>query len=105
MAAEIAIKRAIKAGSLKESPFVDSVAAISAGVLNDEALLDLCYVEDRDASVDANIVMTGGGRFVEAQASGEEATFTHDQLQQLLKLAEGGIADLTARQQAILATI
>ncbi len=105
LAAEIAIKRAIKAGRLQESPFVDSVAAISVGVLNDEALLDLCYVEDRDASVDANIVMTGGGRFVEAQAAGEEATFTHDQLQQLLKLAEGGIADLTARQQAILATI
>ena len=105
LAAEIAIKRAIAAGDLQESPFVDSVAAISVGILEDVALLDLCYVEDRDASVDANIVMTGKGRFVEAQASGEEATFSHDQLQQLLKLAEGGIADLTARQQAVLATI
>lgn len=105
LAAEIAVQRAIKAGSLEESPFVDNVAAVSVGILNDEALLDLCYVEDRDASVDANIVMTGSGQFVEAQASGEEATFSHDQLQSLLGLAAKGIEELTARQKAVLETI
>lgn len=105
LAAEIAIRRAIKAGQLEASPFVDSVAAVSVGILNEEPLLDLCYVEDRDASVDANIVMTGKGRFVEAQASGEEATFTHQQLQHLLNLAEAGIAELTAQQLALLERI
>jgi ribonuclease PH len=105
LAAEIAVQRAIKAGNLEESPFVDNVAAVSVGILNDEALLDLCYVEDRDASVDANIVMTGSGQFVEAQASGEEATFSHDQLQSLLGLAAKGIEELTARQKAVLETI
>lgn len=105
LAAEIAIQRAIKAGSLKESPFVDSVAAISVGILDDQPLLDLCYVEDRDASVDANIVMTGSGKFVEAQASGEEATFTHEELQDLLGLAKGGIEDLNRMQQAVLADL
>lgn len=105
LAAEIAVRRAIKAGNLEESPFVDNVAAISVGILNDEALLDLCYVEDRDASVDANIVMTGGGQFVEAQASGEEATFSHDQLQSLLGLAAKGIEELTAKQNAVLESI
>lgn len=105
LAAEIAIRRAIKAGNLVESPFVDSVAAVSVGILNDEILLDLCYEEDRDASVDANIVMTGNGRFVEAQASGEEATFSGEQLQQLLRLAELGISELTAQQNSVLANI
>ncbi len=105
LAAEIAIKRAIAKGDLEQSPFTDSVAAVSVGILNDVALLDLCYVEDRDASVDANIVMTGQGRFVEAQASGEEATFSHQQLQDLLQLAEGGIAELTAMQKAVLASV
>ena len=105
LAAEIAVRRAIAAGSLEESPFIDSVAAVSVGIVEDEALCDLCYVEDRDASVDANIVMTGNGQFVEAQASGEEATFSHDQLQQLLSLAATGIAELTAKQQAVLAGI
>jgi len=105
LAAEIAIRRAIKAGNLEASPLIDSVAAVSVGILNDMALLDLCYEEDRDASVDANIVMTGTGKFVEAQASGEEATFTHDQLLQLLALAQTGITELTARQQAVLENI
>ncbi len=105
LAAEIAIQRAIKAGSLKESPFVDSVAAISVGIVEDQALLDLCYVEDRDASVDANIVMTGSGNFVEAQASGEEATFSYEQLNELLAIAKGGIEQITTLQREILSRI
>lgn len=105
LAAEIAIQRAIKAGNLEESPFIDSVAAISVGIVEDRALLDLCYTEDRDASVDANIVMTGTGNFVEAQASGEEATFSYDQLNELIALAKVGIEQITALQKDILSNI
>jgi len=103
LAAELAVQRAIRAGKLAASPFRDSVAAVSVGLLEGAALLDLCYVEDRDAAVDANIVMTGGGQFVEAQASGEEATFSHDQLQELLALARAGLETLTRLQQEALA--
>ena len=71
--------------------------------MSGRALLDLCYVEDRDAEVDANIVMTGSGRFVELQASGEEATFTREESAALIALAEKGIAELVAAQAAALA--
>jgi ribonuclease PH len=62
----------------------------------------LNYVEDKDAEVDANVVMTGRGQFVEVQSSGEESTFSHEQLQQLLGLAQKGLKDLTAAQAAFL---
>jgi ribonuclease PH len=103
LAAEIAVRRAIHRGALSASPFRDSVAAVSVGIVDGQCLLDLCYVEDRDASVDANIVMTGGGQFVEAQASGEEATFSHEQLTELLALAQSGIATLGQLQAESLA--
>ena len=103
LAGEIAIRRAIHKGKLQVSPFSDNVAAVSVGILDGQALLDLCYLEDKDACVDANIVMTGNGQFVEAQASGEEATFSHDQLQQLLAVAKAGIETLTAKQNEALA--
>lgn len=103
IAAEIAIKKAIAKGQLKESPFSENVAAISAGVVNGTPMLDLCYVEDRHATVDANIVMTGTGKFVELQSSGEEATFTRAELDQLMELAEKGIRELTTLQQAAIA--
>jgi ribonuclease PH len=80
----------------------DSVAAVSVGVVEGEVRLDLEYVEDRDAEVDANLVMTGSGAFVEAQASGEEATFTRAQLDGLLAVGEAGIRQLTAAQKAAL---
>lgn len=105
LAAEIAVRRAIAKGDLQQSPFIDSVAAISVGLCEQQALLDLCYVEDRDASVDANIVMTGSGRFVETQASGEEATFAHEELLDLLHLAKAGIQQLTLLQQETLAAL
>jgi ribonuclease PH len=80
----------------------DSVAAISVGILNAEALLDLEYVEDRDAEVDLNLVMTGRGQFIEVQGTGEEATYSRAQLNQLLDLGEMGIADITKLQQLAL---
>ncbi|GIW78646.1 MAG: ribonuclease PH [Gemmatales bacterium] len=80
----------------------DSVAAISAGLCHGKALLDLDYEEDRDADVDLNLVMTGSGQFVEIQGTGEEATFSRSQLDQLLKLAKAGIDAVTAVQRKVL---
>jgi ribonuclease PH len=80
----------------------DSVAAISVGIVDGEERLDLEYVEDRDAEVDMNLVMTGSGRFVEVQGAGEEATFTADQLLRLIDLGRAGIAEVTRAQRAAL---
>ncbi len=65
-------------------------------------MLDLDYVEDVDAAVDMNVVMTGGGRFVEVQGTGEEATFSEDELAALLKLARGGLAQIRELQKKAL---
>jgi ribonuclease PH len=80
----------------------DSVAAISVGLLDDVELLDLEYVEDRDAEVDLNLVMTGAGQFIEVQGTGEEATFSRSQLDRLLKLGKVGIDRITAEQKKAL---
>jgi ribonuclease PH len=103
VAARLAVQRLLDAGKLKESPLTDSVAAVSAGVFGGNLLLDLAYLEDKDAEVDFNIVMTGQGRFVEVQGSGEESTFSHEQLQDLLALAKKGLKELSALQAAFLA--
>jgi ribonuclease PH len=79
-----------------------SVAAISVGIVDGEERLDLEYVEDRDADVDLNLVMTGAGQFIEVQGSGEEATFTRKQLDRLLELGEHGIRAITAEQKKAL---
>jgi ribonuclease PH len=85
----------------------DSVAAVSVGLVEDAEggigeYLDLDYQEDKDANVDLNLVMTGGGEFVEVQAGGEEATFSQAQLGRLLELGKRGIAAVTARQKQAL---
>ena len=80
----------------------DSVAAVSVGLVDDVELLDLDYLEDKDAQVDLNLVMTGSGQFIEVQAGGEEATFSAEQLDRLLKLGKQGIAEITAFQQRTL---
>ncbi len=80
-------------------PLRDSVAAISVGLLKDKAVLDLDYELDSAADVDMNVVMTGSGRFVEIQGTGEEATFDDKQLAALLKLAKKGIRELTEVQK------
>lgn len=83
-------------------PLRDSVAAVSVGIVEGRPVLDLDYVEDVAAAVDMNVVLTGGGRFVEVQGTGEEATFTDKELAAMLKLARGGLAQLAALQQAAL---
>ncbi len=79
-----------------------SVAAVSIGLLDGRALLDLDYSEDKDADVDLNLIMTGGGDFIEVQAGGEEATFRHEQLDQLLVLGKRGIDAITRAQRGTL---
>jgi ribonuclease PH len=100
VAAQIAVQKLIALGKLVENPFTDSVAAISAGVFENTPVLDLNYPEDKAATVDANLVMTGSGKFVEVQSSGEEATFTREELDQLLGLGAKGIAEITEMQAA-----
>jgi ribonuclease PH len=80
----------------------DSVAAISVGIVDGEERLDLEYVEDRDADVDMNLVMTGSGRFIEVQGAGEEATFSGEQLMRLIAIGTDGIAEITRLQRAAL---
>ena len=103
VAARLAVQRLIDGGVLRESPLIDSVAAVSVGLFGGEGLLDLAYVEDKDAQVDFNVVMTGQGRFVEVQGTGEEATFSHEQLNELLAMAQKGLKELSALQAAFLA--
>ncbi len=83
-------------------PLRDSVAAVSVGIVDGKPTLDLDYEQDFAASVDMNVVMTGKGRFVEVQGTGEEATFTEKELQAMLKLARRGISQLAEVQHKIL---
>jgi ribonuclease PH len=85
-----------------QKPLSASVAAISVGIVDGVPLLDLDYSEDVDAEVDMNVVMTGEGRFIEVQGTGEEATFSEEELHTLLALARGGVRELTALQQTAL---
>ena len=80
----------------------EGLAAISVGIVDGEERLDLEYVEDRDAEVDLNLVMTGSGKFIEVQGSGEEATFARKQLDKLIDLGESGIAAITKEQKKTL---
>ena len=99
IAAQIAIEKLIAKKALEKNPFRDSVAAVSAGIFKDTPILDLDYLEDKDAEVDANIVMTGSGKYVEVQSSGEEATYSEEQLNALITLGKQGIETLTEIQK------
>jgi ribonuclease PH len=103
LAARLAVQKLIDARRIPENPIADSVAAVSVGVVAGRELIDLAYVEDRDAEVDFNVVMTGQNRFVEVQGAGEESTFTNEQLQALLILAQKGLRELAAIQATFLA--
>ena len=102
LAARLAIQKLLDDRRIAANPLGDSVAAISVGLCDGKELLDLAYVEDKDAEVDFNVVMTGRGQFVEVQGTGEESTFSHEQLQQLLALAQQGLEELSGLQTAFL---
>ncbi|WP_337099573.1 ribonuclease PH [Paenibacillus sp. YIM B09110] len=86
-------------------PITDFLASVSVGVIQERALLDLNYEEDSKAKVDMNVVMTGSGKFVEVQGTGEESPFTREELNQLLALGEEGISELIVKQKEVLGPI
>ncbi len=98
-----AIQRLLDANVIKKNPLLDSIAAISVGVVGGEILLDLPYAEDARAEVDMNVVRTGRGQLVEVQGTGEDGTFDRKQLDQMLDLAEKGLGELARAQQEVLA--
>ncbi len=98
----LALERLRAAGAVARLPVTGSVAAVSAGIVDGRALLDLAYVEDSRAEVDINVVMTGAGRYVEVQGTAEGKPFTAAQLDRLLALAAAGVKELTAAQRETL---
>jgi ribonuclease PH len=105
VALSLAVKKLIAEKKLPENPILKSVAAVSVGIVNGRPLLDLCYTEDVAATVDMNLVMNSAGEFIELQGSGEEATFSERQLNDLLVLGKAGIGELLVFQQKALAQI
>ena len=99
VAAQDAVDWLIHHGKLTESPILDSVAAISVGLKDGTALLDLDYTEDSSCDTDMNVVMTGAGNFVEVQGTAEGLAFTRKEMDSLLALAEKGIAELVQLQK------
>lgn len=105
LAVAVACRRLADEKKIETPPIRKLVAAISAGVLDGTAVLDLNYEEDKAVSVDFNLVATEDGEFVEMQGSGEEATFSNEQLSEMLALGRKGIAELIAAQRGVLASL
>ena len=104
VAIAIAINKLMSAGKLNDFPMKSLISAISCGVYEGEVVLDLNYPEDKAATVDSNLVMTESLQFVEMQMSGEEATFTDEQMMEMVKMGKKGCSEITAKQkEAILA--
>jgi ribonuclease PH len=102
IALALSLQRLVERGLVPDDLLVDSVAAISVGIVGGEPLLDLCYEEDAGAEVDFNVVMTGSGEMVEVQGTAEGKPFTRGDLDALLDLASAGIAELTKLQREAL---
>jgi ribonuclease PH len=103
VALALAMRKLVAEGKLPESPMQRAVAAVSVGIVERCALVDLCYQEDVAASVDLNLVMDSAGDFIELQGTGEEATFSEAQLAEMLALGKGGVQELLAAQKGALA--
>ncbi|BAH42767.1 ribonuclease PH [Brevibacillus brevis NBRC 100599] len=100
-----AMQKLVDSGTWKQLPLNDFLAATSVGVVGEEAVLDLNYKEDSTAIVDMNVVMTGKGKFVELQGTGEDAPFSPEQLQEMISLAKVGIDNLIHSQKEALADV
>jgi ribonuclease PH len=100
VALALAINQFVKFKQLSKSPLIGAIAAISVGVVAGEPVLDLCYEEDSRAEVDANVVMTDAGRFVEYQATAEHQSFDDALMASMTSLAKAGIVELLAIQKA-----
>jgi ribonuclease PH len=105
VALAFAIEKLSKERSLARYPITDFLASVSVGVVKGAACLDLNYEEDSSAKVDMNVVMTGEGKFVEVQGTGEEAPFSRSELDELLLLAELGIQAAIEEQKKVLGPI
>ncbi len=103
VALALALRRLRSAGALLSDPVLDHVAAISCGIYAGQPVLDLDYAEDSQAGVDGNFVLTGSARLIEVQMSAEGGTFSRSQMDDLLNLAEAGVATLVAAQKAAMA--
>jgi len=99
VALALACKKLVSKGVLKRSPIISEVAAVSVGMLQNTAILDLCYDEDSTAEVDMNIVCTGAGKFIELQGTAEREPFSREQMNEMLELAEKGISQLFTIQR------
>ncbi|MEZ5427697.1 MAG: ribonuclease PH [Pyrinomonadaceae bacterium] len=99
VALSLAVRHLMGKGTLKKSPILSEVAAISVGMVSKTPLLDLCYEEDSEAEVDMNIVCTGGGRIIEIQGTAEQEPFDRQQMNTMLDLAEKGINQLFTIQR------
>ena len=97
-----ACQELVKSGRIETFPITDNIAATSVGLVNGEAMLDLCYTEDSAADVDMNIVMTGSGKFIEIQGTAEENPFSREDYNQMLDLAVGGIQQLIRLQNRMM---
>jgi ribonuclease PH len=102
VAIELACRSLVEAGKLKSLPIKNRVAAVSVGMVAGEVVVDLDYIEDKDAEVDMNVVMTAKGDFVEVQGSGEETVFSQAQLEGMIAAAKTGIAKLLDIQNSAL---
>ncbi|WP_138752434.1 ribonuclease PH [Paenibacillus sinopodophylli] len=102
IALSIAVNKISEKVQFAKYPITDFLASVSVGVIQEKALLDLNYEEDSKAKVDMNVVMTGNGKFVEVQGTGEDAPFSRDELNQLLALGEAGISELISKQREVL---
>lgn len=98
LALRLAVNKLMKAGDVKSDPLISPVAAVSCGIYAGQAVLDLDYPEDSEAGVDGNFILRGDGQLIEVQMSAEGATFSRDQMAQLLDLADAGIQELVALQ-------
>jgi ribonuclease PH len=103
VALRLAVNKLLKAGVVTSDPLVDHVAAVSCGIYAGQSVLDLDYAEDSEAGTDGNFILTGRGRLIEVQMSAEGATFSRDEMTQLLDLSEAGVAALVAAQKAAIA--
>jgi ribonuclease PH len=102
VALHLAFQKLVAAGKLSAVPLIDHLAAVSCGIYEGHAVLDLDYAEDSSAQADSNFVLTGTGGIVEVQGTAEERPFSRDQFQTLLQLAEKGVAELVAAQKKVL---
>ncbi len=98
LALRLAVNKLMKAGDVKTDPLISPVAAVSCGIYAGQAVLDLDYPEDSEAGVDGNFILRGDGQLIEVQMSAEGATFSRDQMAQLLDLADAGVQELVALQ-------